>query len=682
MKKLLAILLAASLTLSMTSCLDVLFDDLGDYVDDDGDDPSLEDIFGDWTEDEDTVMPPPEMPDEKTDGTWAVYWYLCGSDLETNYGAATADLQEMLEVELGADVTVVIETGGAEEWQNDAVNAGQLERYVYNSEGFFLVDSVRDANMGEADTLAEFLAFCEKNYPADNKMMLFWNHGGGSVSGAAFDEKHGFDSLTLDEMYEAFDAVYPLSTENPPFEVIGFDTCLMATLETAYTFSDIGRYLVASEEVEPGNGWNYTGWLSGLSENPTMNGAQLGKVICDTYEEGCLEYWTADEITLSVTDLSKIGPLVDAYNAYGTEALTLAADDAAFFSRFGRMATRSESYGGNTPDQGYTNQVDLGHLVRNTKKLVPESADELLAALNDCVVYRVNGKYRSEATGLSCYYVFDGSYASYEDFADVTFSEPFVYLYDYSLRGDLSDAGSDYLDSIGVGGDAATVLTGDALGLEDHALSVDEDGFITLELGAEAMDVVSSVFFQLAYVDVEADMILMLGRDNDLHSDWENGIFKDNFRGVWGALDGYLCYMEIVYEGEDYNTYSVPILLNDEEYNLRVVYDFTEEEWRILGARRGLEDDGMADKNLRRLRVGDVITTMHNMMTLSGDDDTIYQVPVDTFTIGSDPEFYEADLGDGFFAFMYEMVDSTGTSYFSELAWMTVEGDEVWVEVD
>ena len=46
------------------------------------------------------------------DGSWAVYWYLCGSDLETNYGCATTDLNELLEVQLPENVTVVIETGG------------------------------------------------------------------------------------------------------------------------------------------------------------------------------------------------------------------------------------------------------------------------------------------------------------------------------------------------------------------------------------------------------------------------------------------------------------------------------------------------------------------------------------------------------------------------------------------
>ena len=47
------------------------------------------------------------------DGSWAVYWYLCGSDLETNGGFATTDLSEMMEVQLPENVNVVIQTGGA-----------------------------------------------------------------------------------------------------------------------------------------------------------------------------------------------------------------------------------------------------------------------------------------------------------------------------------------------------------------------------------------------------------------------------------------------------------------------------------------------------------------------------------------------------------------------------------------
>ena len=73
------------------------------------------------------------------DGSWAVYWYLCGSDLETNYGCATTDLQEMLEIKLPENVNVVIQTGGTNVWQNEQMDASKLQRWLYNSEGLQLI---------------------------------------------------------------------------------------------------------------------------------------------------------------------------------------------------------------------------------------------------------------------------------------------------------------------------------------------------------------------------------------------------------------------------------------------------------------------------------------------------------------------------------------------------------------
>ena len=69
------------------------------------------------------------------DDTWAIYWYLCGSDLESRGGYATYDLMEMTKVKLPKNVTVVIQTGGSSYWHNNTVSAKHSERYVYNSEG-------------------------------------------------------------------------------------------------------------------------------------------------------------------------------------------------------------------------------------------------------------------------------------------------------------------------------------------------------------------------------------------------------------------------------------------------------------------------------------------------------------------------------------------------------------------
>ena len=150
---------------------------------------------------------PLDAPDGAADGSWAVYWYLCGSDLESEGGFATDDLSELLEVELPENVTVVIETGGAAEWWNETVDASVLQRYVYSSDGLALVDEQPSASMGDSETLADFLRFAKENYPADRTAVVFWNHGGGSVSGASFDELYDYDSLTLDEMYAAFTEV-------------------------------------------------------------------------------------------------------------------------------------------------------------------------------------------------------------------------------------------------------------------------------------------------------------------------------------------------------------------------------------------------------------------------------------------------------------------------------------------
>ena len=619
------------------------------------------------------------IDENSSDETWAIYWYLCGSDLETDGGAATADLYELLEVSLPENIKVVIQAGGAAQWQNDEIASDKLTRCLYSDEDFEILEELPDANMGETETLKDFLSFCSQNYPADHQMVLFWNHGGGSVTGAAFDENHDFDSLTLSEMHDAFEQVFTLSDKKPPIELIGFDTCLMATVDTASTFSDISKYLVASEELEPGCGWYYSGWMQDLADNPEMNGAELGKVICDRYIEGCEYEGVAEEITLSVTDLQKISPLLDAYSKLGDEALTLACEDPTFFAEFGRAASRSENYGGNTSEEGYTNMVDLGHLVRNSIELLPENSQSILDALEQCVIYKVSGEYREEATGLSCYYSYNGDVEDLNGYISVGSNDAFKHLYTYEITGTLDEEGMDYVTDIGCD-DVSDIPDAQSFDLEDFPLTIDDDGNAVLSLGSEIADILKGVYINLCYVSEDDDLILVLGRDNDLNGDWETGKFWDNFRGVWGAIDGNLCYMELIYEGDDYNLYSVPVLLNGEECNLHVAYDYNTEEYKILGARKGLDDTGMADKNLTLLKPGDEISTIHYAMTISGDDDDPTPVVADTFTVTKDTAFTEEDLGDGTFMMAFEMVDTSNKSYLSDIAVFTIENGNIYIE--
>jgi hypothetical protein len=655
--KVLAILLTAILVFSLSAC------------------------GGDSTEpvSKENTEPIEEKTETSSDTEWAIYWYLCGSDLESGGGAATSDLSELMEVQLPENVKVVIQTGGASSWQNDIVNPEYLERYVYDSNGLQLIEQQPLASMGSEETLSSFLAFAKNNYPAEKTSVIFWNHGGGSVSGAAFDENFSNDSLTLDEMYRAFSLNYEVSAENPPFDLIGFDTCLMATVDVAYTFSDIGKYLVASQELEPGNGWFYTGWADALAKNPAMDGLEFGKIICDTYMEGCELVGTADNTTLSLINLAKVPQLIAAYNDFGKEALASACVDPAFFSQFSRIAFATENYGGNTKEQGYTNMTDLGHLARQSIEMLPETASIVIASLEDCVEHKVNGPYRLESTGLSCYYSYNADIDDFTSYAKLGAGEAFKYFYAYGLTGELSDEGMAYISEMNY--DSIQPLqTLENQGWEDYPLEVDSEGSAILSLGETATDILSGVYIQLYYMDPEQDMMLLLGSDNDLIADWDNGIYKDNFRGVWGAIDGYLTYMEISYEGDGYNLYSVPILLNGEEYNVSVVYDFATAAYEIQGARKPMDESGMADKNLRYLVEGDVITTIHYMMSISGDGE-LMPVEVDQITVGSAISFDEIDLGDGMFLQMFEMRDMQGYSAYSDAIVFEIENGEITTSI-
>ena len=662
--KWLALLLTGAMTLSLTACAD----------------EEVEDVSTDLTTDAGTAA------DNTTDngdialedGSWAVYWYLCGSDLESNGGFATNDLSELLEVELPENVNVVIETGGSAVWQNDLMDADKLQRWLYNSEGLQLVDEQPSASMGEAHTLADFLSFAKENYPAEKTAVVFWNHGGGSVTGAAFDEIYGYDSLTLDEMYQAFSSVWNPSMEKQPLELIGFDTCLMATVDVAYTFADLAHYLVASEETEPANGWYYSQWVGTLAQNPSMNGEELGKVICDAYYAGCEEVGTQDNTTLSLTDLTKVQTLLDAYDTFGAEALAAACTDPGFFSQFGRVAAQSENYGGNTKEQGYTNMVDLGHMARQSVGMLG-SAQEVLDALDDCVLYQVGGQYRTEATGLSCYYSYNGDVEDFNSYAGLGAGVAFIYFYSYELTGELDDSGMAYIADMDFEElpEVKNLLSTD---WDGAPLDLDEDGISFLTLGPEANDILAGIGFSLYYVDEESDMMLLLGTDNDMNADWDNGVFSDNFRGVWGSIDGNIVYMELSYESEDYNLYAIPVLLNGEEYNLQVVYDFSTDEWNVLGARQGIDNSGMADKELRLLQEGDEITTIWYMSTASGDDE-FEPYTAATVTVTADTAFGEIELPDGSYSMVYEMRDAMDNYAYSEPVTFDCADGEIYTTI-
>lgn len=102
--------------------------------------------------------------------------------------------------------------------------------------------------MGDSKTLEDFIAWGVKTYLAEHMGVIYWNHGGGSIYGACSDENYE-GMLTLSE----FDKAMANGTKNmtDKFDFIGFDACLMATVECANIFAPYADYMLNIADLIP-----------------------------------------------------------------------------------------------------------------------------------------------------------------------------------------------------------------------------------------------------------------------------------------------------------------------------------------------------------------------------------------------------------------------------------------------
>ena len=269
---------------------------------------------------------------------------------------------------------------------------------------------------------------------------------------------------------------------------------------------------------------------------------------------------------------------------------------------------------------------------------------------------------------------------TFNAYAGISASQSFPYFYQYGLTGKLTDEGLAYVKGLSeapVEAPAAPKTMKD-MGWEGKSLKVNDEGSAVLTLGPEANDLLAGISFSLYLSDEKSGTVLWMGTDNDIFADWEKGIFTDNFRGSWGSLGGQLVFMELSYEGEDYNLYAVPVLINGEEYKLDVVYDFKTETWTVLGARKPVDANGMADKNLYSLEEGDSIDVIWYMAPAGTTDFEPYSVA--TITYGKDTRFEEAWLPDDTYTLVFQMRDASGEYINSNFVDFRVEGENIYAE--
>ena len=381
----------------------------------------------------------PEAPKEaELPSKTTLMLYMIGSDLEAQAGAATRDLQEILEsgVELNK-VNVVVYAGGSPHWHNENATPENHTLLWLTEAGFQQVAAVPTSSMGQPGCLSNFLTYAHDNFPADQYALILWDHGDGPVIGYGKDMLFDNDTLTLLEMRQALEST-PFAEKKLSW--VGFDACLMASAELCSIWADFADFLVASQEVEPSFGWNYS-FLSQIGNTDT---GTLLQTLTGTYLESCLTYYEnrgyePKDTTLSCMDLSLASELSTAVDALFTAA---AADNYhAVTAR--RVQTRA--LGRATTGSEY-DLIDLQDLAVQFADLFPEEAENLRQTLGRMVIS--NATNAEGCGGLSLYYPFYNKYYFEDSWGEIyrkldVFPEYLNYLQDYEttwLREDLLEA--------------------------------------------------------------------------------------------------------------------------------------------------------------------------------------------------------------------------------------------------
>lgn len=605
--------------------------------------------------------------------TYTLMLYMCASDLESECGFATEDLNEIMYGYTAGNLNVIVQTGGTAEWQNTVVADDRCQRYRVTEDGLELVDdSLGMQNMADSATLTDFIQYCSSNYAADHYGLVLWDHGGGVVGGYGYDENFGGDSMSLTEMSRA------LGDASVHLDMLGFDACLMANFETCLMAAPYADYLIASEEPEPGCGWYYTDWIGKLSENCGIPPKRYGRQIIDDYitESG----WDSPSMysTLGMFDLQQVTQKL-------LPALSQFSDDAVQQLSAGEYRRISQSR--SNTRAVYQSELDHIDLLDYAQHSQSETADQLEQAVSDCVVYYRETENGSGDNGLSILFPYydlsaldmleemyqtlgyDDAYPAFlEQFANVMAGgqisvSGFSNTQNHAAASEYSgfqwfDADAGYDESY------YETYSADLSLLE----TTEVDGRCVLELSEEDWEIVNDAAMQMFavydgfYVDMGLD-------DYCEFDDYGNLIVE--YDQTWVALDGQVVpffHESYTSDGDSFFTCgSVPCVYNGIDAEIVLVWD-TEHPSGYAAGVRPVYTDSVAAKGLYDICDGDTFQVYYDIY----DEDLNYvetmMLDDEIFTVQDSLEVGYADaaeqLGDTFIYYVLE--DIYNNTYYTD----------------
>ena len=575
--------------------------------------------------------------------TVTVMMYLCGTDLESKNGMATKDLDEIMAATLSDKVNYIVYTGGCEQWKKHNISTSTNQIYkIENNKPKLLVSNDGKKSMTDPSTLTSFIKYCKTNYPANRYELILWDHGGGTTGGFGYDQLFkSSGSMSVANINKA------LTNAGVKFDFIGFDACLMATVENALMLTSHADYLIASEETEPGIGWYYTKWLTELSKNTSMPTTSIGRIIIDDFVTTCARQCSGSKTTLSLIDLSELQNTVpDSLNEFAKATTQLIKNDNYKVVSDARTSTR---------EFAISSKRDLVDLVHFAKNLNTNEGNALADVILSAVKYNRTSAEMTNSYGLSIYFPYkdpskvDTAVSQYNAIGmDSEYSECIKQFASYETAGQTASSGSTSLIGSLLGNftssgtqsslDISSLLgsfLGSSEGKSAEYMQVLDTNAAASYIAANQFDasklvwsidgnkkVMSLTEDQWKLVsDLELNVFIDDGQGFiDLGFDMVDDFFDDQCRlkgeydGTWLAVDGQIVaayHTDTTYISKtNYrHNYRIPVLLNGDRAELLLVFDNEKPNGYIAGARYiyGSDNEETVAKDVTELQDGDKI---------------------------------------------------------------------------
>jgi Clostripain family len=290
--------------------------------------------------------------------SWTFMIYMAGDNNLSP--AAEEDLAELRTVGSTAEVRVLVEVDRA---GDEGSKRYRIERDGRREEA----QDLGETDSGDPSTVLDFVRWASREEPSERFALVLWNHGGGwepseiehlgegapDFTAAEARERAGSSMARLffrsslqkilrtrtarerailsdDGSGHSLDTVelgrlliQIRSDLGRPLDLLGMDACLMSNLEVAYELRNDVQYIVASEEIEPGEGWPYAAVLQKLTKEPAQPAAQLAATIVREYADA---YSASALVTQAALDLGKLEPLLTPLDALADAAAGGIAD--------------------------------------------------------------------------------------------------------------------------------------------------------------------------------------------------------------------------------------------------------------------------------------------------------------------------------------------------------------------